>query len=83
MKILFKFLSHCGQFRENATRTIITDDLPEFNNEAVQLYLRKRNIHQELIPTNKKNAFADFYAKTIQVMLKFQMYDSEGEFLSL
>lgn len=79
MKILFKFLVHVAQFREMATRKIITDDLPEFTNEHVELFLRKRNIKQELIRSHEKDSFADFYAKTIQVMIKMMMFDAKGE----
>lgn len=78
MSILFKFISHCSQFRENAIRKIITDDLPELNNDDVQLYLQKRNIQQELIRSHQKDSFADFYAKTIQVMIKMMMFDAKG-----
>ena len=53
--------------------------MPEFTNEHIQLFLRKRNIRQQLIRAHEKNSFADFYAKTIQVMLKMQMSDAEGK----
>lgn len=54
----------------------------QLNNPVVQQFLRKRNIRQELIRAHEKNAFSDFYSKTIQVMLKMQMFDAPGELQS-
>ena len=61
---------HCGRFRENSIKKIITDDNDDFTNQHVELFLRKRNIRHEKIGPKQKDSFVDYYARNIQVMLK-------------
>lgn len=76
MKILFKFLTYSSRFRENSIRKIVTDDIEEFDSPHIDLFLRNRKIRQIKIGSNEKDEFVDYYARSIQIMLKLLMYDA-------